>query len=104
MVTTKCLKLCLKLAQSRSVWDHSRYVPQVNKITIAKNRALDVGARDEFNRKGKSKTSSTSKIRNTIAIKKKWVEKGLRDLVWGINPHSKGLSFSDSQNDFMLKI
>lgn len=37
---------------------------------------------------------SLSKIRNKQVIKKKWREKGLRDFLLGLNPHSKGVSFS----------
>lgn len=37
---------------------------------------------------------STSKIKNTTASKKKWREKGSRDILLGSYPHSKGEFFS----------
>jgi hypothetical protein len=45
---------------------------------------------------GKIRTSSTSKIKNTIAIRKKRSERGRRGIDLGVNPHSKGLLFSRS--------
>lgn len=39
---------------------------------------------------------STSKIKKIIAIKKNWIEKGIRAELLGSNPHSKGLLFSRS--------
>jgi len=39
---------------------------------------------------------SISKIRNNTAIKKNWIEKGVRDELLGSNPHSKGDNFSRS--------
>lgn len=44
--------------------------------------------------------TSTSKIKNTIVIKKKRREKGIRALLKGSKPHSKGLNFSRSFKDF----
>lgn len=38
-----------------------------------------------------------SKIKNTTAKRKKRVEKGLRMVLNGSNPHSKGLFFSESR-------
>ena len=45
---------------------------------------------------GKINTNSTSKIRNTIAIKKNRRDNGKRGAALGVNPHSKGLLFSRS--------
>lgn len=45
---------------------------------------------------GKIITSSTSKIRNKIAIRRNRIEKGRRVISLGENPHSKGLNFSGS--------
>lgn len=45
---------------------------------------------------GKIKAISTSKIKKIIAIKKKRIEKGIRDELKGLNPHSKGDNFSRS--------
>ena len=50
--------------------------------------------------KGKSKTSSTSKTKKIKLKRKNRIENGSRALNLGINPHSKGLSFSWSGNDF----
>lgn len=47
---------------------------------------------------------STSKIKKIIVIKKKWIEKAIRGLEWGSNPHSKGEIFSISFEDFLFKI
>jgi len=44
--------------------------------------------------KGKIKTSSTSKIKNTRHNRKNRTEKGRRALSLGVKPHSKGLNFS----------
>jgi len=54
-------------------------------------------------RNGNRITNSTSKIKKRIVIKKKCKEKGLRDLFWGINPHSKGSVLSSSNKDFFLR-
>ena len=45
---------------------------------------------------GKIKAISTSKIKKIIAIKKNWIEKGIREVFIGSNPHSKGEAFSRS--------
>lgn len=41
-----------------------------------------------------------SKIRKTIAIKKNRIEKGIRDVFFGSNPHSNGEAFSRSKTVF----
>lgn len=46
---------------------------------------------------GKIITISISKIRNKIAIRKNWIEKGMRDDLIGSNPHSNGDIFSRSR-------
>lgn len=46
---------------------------------------------------GRIKAISTSKIKKIIAIKKKRIEKGRREEFMGLNPHSKGDSFSRSE-------
>lgn len=51
---------------------------------------------------GNRSTSSTSKMRKIIAIKKKCIENGARNFALGINPHSNGLSFSWVFRDFSL--
>lgn len=53
---------------------------------------------------GKIKAISTSKIKKIIAIKKNRIEKGNREEFIGLNPHSKGESFSRSVIFFFLKI
>jgi hypothetical protein len=53
---------------------------------------------------GKIRAISTSKIKKIIAIKKNRIEKGKRDEFMGLNPHSKGESFSRSISFFFLKI
>lgn len=50
--------------------------------------------------KGNIKTSSTSKIKKIIVTKKNCREKIERLLDLGLNPHSKGLSFSVIGLDF----
>ena len=50
---------------------------------------------------GKSKTSSTSKMRKITATKKNRRDRGVRDNLFGVNPHSKGLSFSRSSKIFL---
>ena len=49
---------------------------------------------------GKIKAISTSKIKKMMAIKKNRIEKGSREEFIGLNPHSKGESFSRSNNFF----
>lgn len=46
---------------------------------------------------GKIKTNSTSKIRKTIAIRKKRRDRGKRGVDLGVKPHSNGLLFSRSK-------
>lgn len=53
---------------------------------------------------GKIKAISTSKIKNTIAIKKNRREKGSREDLFGSNPHSNGEDFSRSLNAFFERI
>lgn len=43
---------------------------------------------------------STSKIKKIIVIIKNWSEKGNREDVFGLNPHSNGEIFSRSKNFF----
>lgn len=50
--------------------------------------------------RGSRIATSTSKIKKMIVIKKKRNEKGMRALLKGSNPHSKGLNFSRSFKDF----
>lgn len=45
---------------------------------------------------GSSKVISTSKIKKITAIRKNCREKGVRDVFFGSNPHSKGERFSRS--------
>ena len=49
---------------------------------------------------GKIRAISTSKIKKIIAIKKNRIEKGIRDLFKGSNPHSKEEDFSRSNFNF----
>jgi len=49
---------------------------------------------------GISKVISTSKIRNTRAIRKKWSENGSRARLFGSNPHSKADEASRDVIDF----
>lgn len=51
----------------------------------------------EINPRGKRMEISISKIKNTIAIKKNRIEKGIREEFFGSNPHSKGDAFSRSK-------
>jgi len=53
--------------------------------------------------KGNRRISSTSKTRKIIAIRKNRKVKGNRALNLGVNPHSKGLSFSRSLASFFLR-
>ena len=50
---------------------------------------------------GKIKAISTSKIKKIIAIKKNRREKGIREWLFGSNPHSKGDIFSRSTIVFL---
>lgn len=47
---------------------------------------------------------STSKIKKMTAIKKNWIENGVRGDLFGSNPHSNGLIFSRSIIFFFAKI
>jgi hypothetical protein len=47
---------------------------------------------------------STSKIRKITAIRKNWIENGVRGDLFGSNPHSNGLIFSRSIILFLAKI
>lgn len=53
---------------------------------------------------GRIRAISTSKIKKIIAIKKNRIEKGEREEFNGLNPHSKGESFSWSKICFFLRI
>lgn len=53
--------------------------------------------------KGKIKAISTSKIKKIIAIKKKRIEKGVREDFMGLKPHSKGVFFSRLVTIFKAK-
>lgn len=44
---------------------------------------------------------STSKIKKITAIKKNWIENGIRAELLGSNPHSNGEAFSRSMNLFL---
>ena len=46
-------------------------------------------------------TNSTSKIRKIKQIRKNRIENGNRELLKGLNPHSKGLYFSLLENNFI---
>jgi len=50
------------------------------------------------------RTSSTSKTKKIRQIIKNRIEKGSRALNFGINPHSKGLTFSREKCFFLPKI
>lgn len=47
---------------------------------------------------------STSKIKKMTAIRKNWIENGVRGDLFGSNPHSNGLLFSRSTILFLAKI
>lgn len=49
---------------------------------------------------GNRRAISTSKIKKITAIRKNWIEKGIREDLIGSNPHSKGLLFSRSISVF----
>lgn len=51
---------------------------------------------------GKIITISTSKIKNRTAIRKNCDENGIREDLFGSNPHSNGDLFSRSMVDFFL--
>jgi hypothetical protein len=53
---------------------------------------------------GMIKAISTSKIRKIIAIKKKRIEKGYREELSGLNPHSKGVILFRSISIFFDKV
>lgn len=50
--------------------------------------------------RGNISTSSISNTRKISETKKNWIENLCQLLSKGLNPHSKGLSFSGSENDF----
>lgn len=52
---------------------------------------------------GRTSAISTSKIKKIIAIKKNRIEKGSREELKGLKPHSKGDVFSCSKYVFFLK-
>lgn len=52
---------------------------------------------------GNKRINSTSNTKKITAIKKKRIENGRRDINLGENPHSKGLNFSRSNEDFNPK-
>jgi len=54
----------------------------------------------EINPRGSRMEISISKIRKTIAIRKNRIEKGIREVFFGSNPHSKGEVFSRSSTVF----
>ena len=84
-------------------WFHSWNTPK-RRITIKDINTPDLSTRlpeTITSRYGKIRTSSTSKIRNTRASKKKRIEKGIRAFILGVNPHSKGLIFSRSARIFI---
>ena len=51
--------------------------------------------------KGNKIEISISKIKNTIAIRKNRIEKGIREVFLGSKPHSKGETFSRSKIVFL---
>ena len=60
---------------------------------------------------GKINAISTSKMRKIIAIKKNRIEKGIREELKGLNPHSKGdifsriiLDFKDKKEEIIITI
>lgn len=61
---------------------------------------------DDFKVKiiGKINAISTSKIKKIIAIRKNRIENGSREEFIGLNPHSKGESFSRSAIFFLPRI
>ena len=103
MLTTKCYKLYQKFLQSNIFWDHSYNSPNSKRIKRIIKINQEISIEDRVTNKGNNRTNSTSKIKNKIAIRKKWIEKYDRELLWGINPHSKGLSFSWSSYIFFFK-
>ena len=48
------------------------------------------------------KMISISKIKKITAIRKKWIEKGVRGYDTGLNPHSNGVDFCKSTIIFFL--
>jgi hypothetical protein len=53
---------------------------------------------------GMRRAISTSKIKKIIAIRKKLMENGMRENLFGSNPHSNGEFFSRSKNLFLDRI
>ncbi len=78
-------------------WDHSHSVPIAN-IAINSPRISPWGIVLGFNKIGNKRTNSTSNTRKRREIEKKWKEKNVRAGLWGMNPHSNGLLFSESLN------
>jgi len=78
---------------------HSKISPisstnkKINRCTIK----LGVLKITNFETTGKSSTVSTSKIKKIITNMKNRMENGLRELVKGSKPHSKGLLFSEEE-------
>lgn len=86
------------LVQFKEPWFHSWKRP-ANKITIKINLVKDQEIILEVFKIiiiGKINAISTSKIKKIMAIKKNCIEKGIREVFRGSNPHSKGDAFSRS--------
>ena len=96
----------IKNVHSRLPWFHSCIKP-INKIIIIKKKItqiLKILSLSNLKISGKIKTNSTSKTKKIKVTKKNRIENGNRALNFGENPHSKGLNFSWSIDNFLLKI
>lgn len=90
-------------AHSRAPWVHSWYKPanRISKKNIPVSVHVMVFVILKILASGSRRVISTSKIRNTIAIRKKRSEKGSRADPLGSNPHSNGEFFSRSLMVFL---
>lgn len=82
---------------------HSWYNPTIRIIINTIIVTIQVEIKVYFNviTIGKIITISISKIKNRTAIRKNCNENGIRDDLFGSNPHSKGDIFSRSKIDFL---
>lgn len=99
-------KLLFYWIQFKAPWFHSCRRPKIKIIQMNADARVSVIGLREYIRipKGRRSAISTSNTRKIIVIRKNRKENGLRDLLTGSNPHSKGESFSRSISDFFLRI
>lgn len=97
-------KLQLKEFHSSIPETHSQIKPNVSTVRVSKNKP-NVSLRERSSLSvstGNKRISSTSKITKIKATRKKCTEKNKRLEFFVLNPHSKGVNFSESQLSFHL--